>query len=514
MKRKVLTMRKILAVLLAVLMITSLLAMLPASAATGTYDGTTKDTEGLNKIIITEIAPNATYHPNGVAESQDETKFPMNFMELYNNNAGDKDLSTLSILRGVNIPKEPDDPNDAYLAGNLWRRWRDKKFISKIDIKAGAIVDEATAKLTGEFDDADPTTPVLDNVIYNFLTNQGQDMTFSNGENVVLWFISADTIEWMKERDSNDSNFKPREAFVKSFYGANASADDYTILMVWAWSDLDVNSAVATDMFALSAVASNANRDYVYGVANNTWDPANDKAYDETAGINENLYSMAVMGTSIYRYNGMQIVDTTATFAVPTTKPYIANAYAQIEINPTTHNNYFDAGLVTSFREVGIIDWASKATPGSMPAWQWAMVDANAYDAFKTGGTLDATKVQAAVDAYLKELKIIDDGAPGREENDDRDYNFQTQEELKNQFFNTNNKGGEGEEDGMPTLVLVLIIVGAVVVAGGAACAVIFLVVLPKKKKAAAAVADAPVADAPVEEAPVEAPAEEEKKDE
>ena len=48
-------MRKLLALLLSVLMLASLLAAIPAFAATATYDGTTKDTPGLNKLIISEI---------------------------------------------------------------------------------------------------------------------------------------------------------------------------------------------------------------------------------------------------------------------------------------------------------------------------------------------------------------------------------------------------------------------------------------------------------------------------
>ena len=99
-------------------------------------------------------------------------------------------------------------------------------------------------------------------------------------------------------------------------------------------------------------------------------------------------------------------------------------------------------------------------------------------DDSKTEGELDATKVQAAVDAYLKELKLVDDGAGGRVESDDRDYNFQTQEELKNQFYNNNKKNEEEEKGGLSPLVLVLIIVGAVVVV-----AVVVIILVSKKKK-------------------------------
>ena len=121
-------------------------------------------------------------------------------------------------------------------------------------------------------------------------------------------------------------------------------------------------------------------------------------------------------------------------------KPYIANAYeAFTEINPTTFNDAFAAGLVTSFKESASIDWAAKATPGTMPAWQWAMVSPETYEGFKTEGAFDNSKLEAAVNAYIVELKLIDNST-GREENDERDYNFQTQEELKNQFYNNKRK--------------------------------------------------------------------------
>ncbi len=510
-------MRKIVAVVLAVLMLASVLAMLPASAAAATYDGTTKTTAGLNKIMITEIAPKATYHPNGVAESQDDEKFPLNFIEIYNNNAGDVQLNALSILKGVHYPIEPDDITNAYMEGELWARWEyDKKFVSKVDIKAGMIVDDATAKLTGAFEDNDATDPALNNRVYAMLTNEGQDMTFSNGENVVLWFVDATTVEWMNTTSKTTQGFNPREAFVKSFYGASASAADYTILMVWAYSDYKLSDVtkLADDMFMLSAPnAKMKDCDYIYGIADNTWALASDKAYTEVSGekvLNEKLYNTARLGYTVPRYNGFSIKDLTVTFGLPALKPYIANAYeAFTEINPTTFNDAFAAGLVTSFKESASIDCAAKATPGTMPAWQWAMVSPETYEGFKTNGAFDNSKLEAAVNAYIVELKLIDNST-GRPEDDNRNYNFQTQEELKNQFYNSNkNKGGD-DEGGLSTVVLVIIIVAAVVVVGGGVAAT-FIIIKKKKAAPAAEAVEAPAAEETDEVAPTEESAEEEK---
>ncbi|MBR2464458.1 MAG: hypothetical protein IKB41_03375, partial [Clostridia bacterium] len=133
----------------------------------------------------------------------------------------------------------------------------------------------------------------------------------------------------------------------------------------------------------------------------------------------------------------------------------------------------------------------------------WAVIDpgnAKAPDTLKTNGVADEAKIKVATDALLRELKLLDDGSTsGRDEDDERDYNFESQEDIKNRFFGT--KDEVKEEEGFPLVALILIIVGGVlVVGGGVAAAVIFLVVLPKKKKAAAAAEDAPAEDTPAEE--------------
>ena len=353
-------MRKIMTVVLAVLMLVSAFATIPASAAAPTTDDwTTKETAGLNKIVITEIAPKATYHPNGQEESQDKKKFPMNFMELYNNGAGDINLAELSLLKGVNLPKVPGNTDPYYESATgekIWNKWKDeKKFISKMDLKAEAIVENVPSS--------------VDSSVANFLSNITQDKTFSNGETVVLWFITPDTIEWMTNAVASNNTFSPRDAFVKSFYGPNASTEGYTILMVWAWNELDSNGSIANDMFVLSA-PSTEDRDYVFGIAPNTWDLANDAVYTQEKNadnkvtnvtINESIYTWAVLGVNVPRYDKMPNHDKTATFGVPTIKPYIAHKYEELtpsfDPNRTEFSDGVEAGLVKSYRESSVIDW-------------------------------------------------------------------------------------------------------------------------------------------------------------
>lgn len=524
-------MRKFIAVVLAVLMLVSVLAVLPVSAAApATYDGTTKDTAGLNQLFITEVAAQTQYYPAGQTTVQHEMLF--NFVELYNNGATDIDLATISLLRATKMTQEPDDDADPYFTNTnavgkkLWRIWKEEyKFISKIDIKAGKIVDDAAAKETGVFTDSLAATPEIDgDVCFNYLTNAGVDMTISNGENVAIWFVGPSTLNWMNQEYIKDLNFDPRTAFVKYYYGADAVASNYKIVMVWAYSDFEIEGGsetdyLASDMFTLSTLPAfdRDNFEYILGVAKNTWDLDVDQAYNPSNGTcHSDLYNMAVLGISVPKYNysvenEYKRPDTSATFAPSTSDPFLANAYEAFAAigTPTVYSDYFAAGYIKSYREVGVIDWIGKITPGSMPDWQWAVIDPNnakAPDTLKTNGVADATKVKAAKDAYLKDLKLLGDDVAGRDEDDEREYNFQLQEDLRNQFFGK--KDEVKKEEGFPLVALILIIVGGVLVVGGGAAAVIFLVVLPKKKKAAAAAAadTADTADTVAEE---DAPAEE-----
>ena len=454
-------MRKFTAAVLAVLMVISLLTLIPASsAAPTTYDGTTKNTAGLNQLFITEVATQTQYYPAGQTTIQHKMLF--NFVELYNNSTSDIDLTTISLLRATKMDSEPDDDADPYLTNvnaagrKLWTLWKNEyKFISKVDIKAGKIVADATAKETGAFTDTIPLTPEIDgDALFNYLTNDGVDMTLSNGENVAVWFVSSVTLAWMQQEYTKPGgeNFDPRTAFVKYYYGDDAVASDYKIVMVWAYSDFEYEAGqetetLATDTFTLNTMPEfdKHTYEYILGVAKNTWNLDVDQAYNPDNGAcHSDLYSMTVMGISVPKYNysienEYRKGDTSATFAPSTSEPFLANAYEALAAigNPTVYSDYFEAGYVKSYRETGVIDWVSKVTPGSMPDWQWAVIDpgnAKAPDSLKTNGIADAAKVKAAKNAYLKELKLLDDHSTSGRTEVERNYNFPTQEDIEKQL--------------------------------------------------------------------------------
>ena len=436
----------------------------------------------------------------------------MNFVEIYNNGAGDVTLSDLSLLLGVEIDTVPTDAQSPYLGDRddeskpLWKEWRDNyRFISEMELKDGALIDSNTAlQYTSDTN--------LSSTVCAKLTNAGEDMTLSNGENAVIWLITKTTVAWMAWAEENIAGFNPRAEFLKSYYGENVTTSDYKVIMVWAYSDSTIEDAnvLADDMFNFDNVPkySELDRSYIVGLAKDTWQVATDAAYDKVGGtINEDLYSMSVLGTKVPDYASQS--DFTATYAPSTAVPYIQNAYNKfMNPNAVTYTDYLNAGLIRSYREAGVINWVSDPTPGMMPTWQWAIIDpdnANAPDSLKTEGVKDDAKVAAAIQAYVEELKYVDDGSgAGRDESDiNHEYNFESQESIKNRFNNKKKQETTAKKDGLPTWALILIIVGGVLVVAGGACAVVFLVILPKKKAAAAVSAeDAPTEDAPTEDAP------------
>ena len=530
-------MRKIIAVVLTVLMLTSVLAVLPVSAATATYDGTTATTEGLNTLLISEVAANNYYNHPGAKEGA--YKHSLDFMEIYNNGTESVTITDLSILRAVHIYDEPEDSTDVYAGrvGNTfyWLLWRDYyKFMNKIDIKAGKIIDDAIADKYAVFEDSDDdVSNGIDDKVFGFLTNEGQDAELAQGETAIIWFVNKETINFLNAY-KNEYGFDARVYFLRNFYGVEGDINpaNYTIYMVWAWDDLNAyddqdagieSGKIATDMFTLSTIPAidEKNQDHIFALAKNTWDLANDTAYDATNGINTDIYTMVRYGTmhgyAPTRYNGRSSSDTSAVFTFANTKPYVANALAKVAGTTTSdslYSDYVDAGYTGNYvkvvneavnsgtyREAGAITWAETPTPGTLPAWHQAMINPAMEGA------------QTAIDNYIKACGYVDDGkSSGLDESQiDRDYNFESQEDLLNRFIKKDKT--TDEEGGLETWMLILIIVGGVVVVAGIAAVIVFVVILPKKKKAAAAAA---AVEAPADEAAPaeEAAAEEDKKDE
>ena len=125
-------MRKIIAVLLTVLMLASVLAALPASAAT--VDGSTNTDSPT--LFISEVASYTKYHAYEGAASDSHA---LDYMEIYNNGTDSVNLSTIRILRAVDFIKRASDespyakldPYDSIAYDTFWARYQ--KFIAKVE---------------------------------------------------------------------------------------------------------------------------------------------------------------------------------------------------------------------------------------------------------------------------------------------------------------------------------------------------------------------------------------------
>lgn len=526
-------MRKIIAVLLTVLMVASVLAALPASAAT--YDGSTKT--DAPSLFISEIAAYTHIMRYDGDQLKGTNSHALDFMEIYNNGNAAIDLSTISILRAVEFSAPADDESPyaklhPYLTKRYDELWaRDKKFISKIDIPTGEIVADAIADTTGAFVDADSdsTNGITNDVVFDYLTNNGVNMTLESGKNAIIWFINEETIAWMRAESQADFNFNPRNAFLKEFYPNMAASEyaNYQLIMVWGWSDTFyyedtangiVSGDPANNMFKLDSMPASTEKEfaYMFALAHDSWNLEDDAAIVSGA-LNGKIYSLTRFGAlfaeddefkneSLNGYSGAKS-DAPAVFTVANKIPYVSNAYDKfLDESAAQPTDYFAADIVGSYMETGIINWSSaETTPGTMPVWQWAMLDpghANAPDALKTSGAADSAKVQAVIDAYIEELGYVGDDSTGRDEPSKGPIEFESQEDIANRFNNAN-KNNEDDKSWFEENLVLVIIIAAVVVLGGGAAVVVFVVILPKKKKAAAAAAAAAdVAEAPAEEAP------------
>ena len=482
-------MRKILAVLLAVMMLASVLAMLPASAETDEpYDGSTTTSVGKPELIITEISQKS--HGGTGNKSYDSAA---GFVEVFNNTTASVDFSSLSLLRALDFHQGLSNTNPLYEHFGSWIY--NKLFLQKMDIESGKIVKDRDA-YKSIFTVGDITM----DQIFNSLENTDDDLKVESGEAAIIWFITETTVDWLKEEfNKNPRTYDPRELYVKKCCGLDANASDYNVIMVWALENMIRNEALATDMFTWEVPATDdTSKSVIIALADDTWDLATDNCQT----VNAKIKSMVVIGNAVMDYAAAGN-NFSAVFAPATTEPFLKNKKNAFIGDDTKYADYVKAELAMSYVEVGAVLWnAIERTPGKLPDWQYAMMAAALNVDLPTG--LDTT---AALNAFFEDQKYGDDG-PGHKE-DPTEENYVDREELENMFSGANQDDDEGGNKH-----IIFIIIGAVVLVLAAVAVVLFVVILPKKKKAAAAAAaskEAPAEEVSAEETPVEeeAPVEE-----
>lgn len=497
-------MRKLLAVLLAAIMLVGVLAALPAGAETvgvSKFDGTTSDYTP--DLLITEVLVNSK---TGHAELDDKlvegdvsswvSPDAFDYIEIYNRGSVAVDLYDYALVRAQGY--EFFDKTGT--RGNIG------KFVDRVDLIKSELrnnPDAPNAKW-GEYD----------------VFQNPEDATLMPGEFAVIWFYSNGTTELTDKI----SDYLEKEDFIKHY-----GMPEDTLLLAVPGKTSHGNSFELAVHCTYALVHDTFN--LAMGVVSNAW--------ADGAQLNENGQQIVCMADYILR-NAVGIytdanMDNMAAYYVPANaKPDVLN-----KVNEQTategetakkFNDYVEAEFTQTYRSGAILSYVEAPSPGTMPAWQWAYVDpvgetktvggvnythglqalsaaadGEKYDeamkalvtdwdtntVIKKDSKLDVTATETGFAWSANCLKsLIDDKASaitgeGNNSEVKIDYtkNFVSREELE-QRHKMNQQKTENEE-GLPTLVLILIIVGGVVLVGGVA--VVVIIVIKKKNKPVAA---------------------------
>ena len=495
-------MRKLLATVLAVVMLACVFAAIPASAAT--FDKSTA--ADVPDLIATEIMPNP-----------DDNADYFEFIEFYNRGETDVNFYDLALVRAPDfqIDSSIGQDNPYYSYKYMWGQQR--KFQAKVDINAGELAIPAAADVT-----------LLPGVTF---TNPASGIVAPHSF-AIIWVVNKNTVSKVNEA-SVDYDPVPADLPIRLFRERFDLPNDFNVPIFYIWGDSALakngnTTTIKTDEFELTDCSNTKYENFMLGLV------------DKSFALSESVYSSNTFNAKVktlfgygvkqaMSYNGKQNTCTAFTYVPADQLPVVANRKKDKSDENAT--DYVTGNYVESYRQAGMADGLTTPTPGTMPAYQWYYVDAANAPASVKGTDPDwgPNAVQAWVTAVA-----------GPEGGIDADYNDPnqvvievnppTQEELNEKFFGGDKKSSgkkanagttadDTAAEGLPTGALIGIIAGGVVLAAAIVVAVIIVI---KKKKAAPAVeeapaeeAEAPTEEAPAEEAPAEeAPAEEENKEE
>lgn len=380
-------MRKFLTALLAVVMLTATLAVLPVAAATADYekskiDGTTiADAEALG-LVVTEYMSNTT-----CALGSDYSLNAFQYVEVYNRGTEDVNLYDLAVVRGANNT-----------SGATWNKQH--MFDAKLNIQAGNIYQGSPAATT-TYACTNPNTAVV-----------------KPGEFAIIWFWN-DTCNTASKNAGRSIGATKQDAEGKIIYhdyfrqhyktqntaAQGAITDDLLIVAVFAGTS---NDPTNRPTFSLNTSGS-----YMYALVDKSFDYKNEKVYDR--------FYNADKTTSHTAYNDKVVClwqwGVNTDLSIPTHTPEgVSTIYAPANTNPIFYNasqkaiestytdkhNYYEVGYVDGFKEVGLIAYEELPTIGSMTAFQWACVaPEQAPDSVKALAKDGKTWQEVAIAEYL-----------------------------------------------------------------------------------------------------------------
>jgi hypothetical protein len=453
-------MRKLLAVVLTVLMLTSVLAVFPASAA---------ETNNSTPLLITEIAHNYSNKVGtNTAASGDNTEH----WEIYNNSDAPVNIYDLSLAQSPMYKNEPALTDKYHDNWNMWQT--QKAFFAKCDIKQGDILAGASI---------DSSVP------HEYLfVNDIDNAELAPGEIAVIWFVRTNTLKAINDYIAFMGITEAAEFDVREYFIDLYSTDLYTVpentkfYFVWIGdSDTDAD----TGLLLRDTVVGDdcgTNVGHMYGLVADTVE-LDTCVYDEAGKLSSDVYALAGFGGGVKNFSTQKSARS-HNYVPASASPDYYNAlekYRGTENFPEEgYSDYVAAGCVPGYEVAAIVETNLTITPGSLTAMQWAYINPTGAPSEITGG--EADWASAYVASYIKtafpDMSELED-ANGETE---IEVNPPSQDYLNNLFYPKPTKKPSAAKKGLGTGAIIGIVAGGVVVAAAAAAAVVIVV---KKKKSA-----------------------------
>ena len=399
-------MRKFLAVLMAVFMLAATLAVLPISAAeavtTSNKDGSTAAMADDIDLVITEVL--ADTKSNNISL---QTKNAYQYIEIYNRGDSTVNIYDYAIVRATYKEKDKQGA------------WPDpKKFDKKIVLDPGSIYayyQENNVPNIGTY-----ATSAL-----NCVNADNGDI--APGQTALIWFWNDDT------KSVISANGGTAGAEAQGLF--NNFKNHYADMGTTIPEDVKIFATFGVDGIG-QAFQLNVTANYVYALVKdnegtNGFDVATEIAYSQSTGgnftRNDKIVAMFKFGTSLGYYSTTE--NAGAIYTLASKVPQYNN-----KKNDNNDTNYFEAGKVDSFKEMGCIFFEEAMTPGKLLPIQWADLDPDRAPADVKGTDADWTaKVWAA---YLA-VALPDEEITNREEVDKNQSNIDVdRDDLGNQGQN------------------------------------------------------------------------------
>ena len=405
-------MRKFLAALMAVFMLTAALAVLPASAAA--VDGTAAGDVAAMNLVVTEVL--ADTKSNNVTMA---SKNAFQYIEIHNRGTEPVNVYEYAIVRA--LYKEKDK-------GNAWPT--PKKFDGKIVLDPGSIYGHYLNKEVAGIEAYSADSM--------YACSNADDGVLEAGKTALIWIWNKDTKDVFGANQGTTTEQSGIFTAFRNHYKAHGAEIPADVKIFATFGVTGVGES-----FELNTTAN-----YMYALVkdgagdSNTFDINTEVAFtQDTAGgaqPNAKVVTMFKFGTAL-KYTST-VENRGPDYTLANQAPQLNNANMG-----KTDANYVDAGLVDGFKEMACINNNTdkdasvvSMTPGKLLPIQWADIDPDHAPADVKG--TDANWKTTVWNAYLTANKLVDDGSKKEEEDLGQSKVDVDRDDLGNQG---QNKAGE-----------------------------------------------------------------------